>query len=218
MSAVGMVRIVVGVVLAASVAVPMAVPIVTEVAAQPAPAVGAWATYRWTATAKESVPVVVEERDAAGQVKRSVVQESVAPPPIFVTYSIVKAAAKTYTLQIVTSQDDGGTPLSVTQVVVDKASGKAVRSVIQYPKGVIATPESTPRPLREAALPQGSREDVTVPAGRFTAVRGTAQGAEVWVSDQVPALGLVKAAWPTGTLELVRSAPSGAKDLLPGGK
>ena len=218
MSAVGMVRIVAGVVLAASVALPMAVPIVTEVAAQPAPAVGAWAAYRWTATAKESVPVLVEERDAAGQVKRSVVEEPAAPPPIFVTYSIVKTAAKTYTLQIVTSQDDGGTPLSVTQVVVDQASGKAVRSVIQYPKGVIATPESTPRPFREAAFPQGSREDVTVPAGRFTAVRGTAQGAEVWVSDQVPALGLVKAVWPTGTLELVRSAPSGAKDLLAGGK
>ncbi|MGZ7246603.1 hypothetical protein ACXWO4_11135, partial [Streptococcus pyogenes] len=64
--------------------------------------------------------------------------------------------------------------------------------------------------------PQGRREEVTVPAGRFQAVSGTVEGAQVWVSDQVPALGLVKAVWPAGTLELVRSAASGATDLLAG--
>jgi hypothetical protein len=212
MSAVAMVRIVVGVALAASVAVPLA----REVAAQPAPVVGAWASYRWTVTARETVPVLVEERDAAGQVKRSIAEEPVTPPPLFVTYSVVKAAAKTYTLQVVTSQSLEGTPLSVTQIVVDRTSGKAIRSVIQRPKGVIATPESTLRPFREAALPQGRREEVTVPAGRFQTVSGTVEGAQVWVSDQVPALGLVKAVWPAGTLELVRSAASGAKDLLAG--
>jgi hypothetical protein len=213
-----MVRIVVGVALVAAVTLPIVESPVAQVAAQPAPApaVGASATYRWTATARETMPVLVEQRDASGQVTRSVVQEPVAPPPIYVTYAIVKAAAKTYTLQMVTSQAPEGTPLSVTQVVIDKASGKSVRSVIGYPKGVIATPESALRPLRESAVPQGAREDVTVPAGGFTAVRGRAQDAEVWVADQVPALGLVKAVWPSGMLELVGSAPSGAKDLLAG--
>jgi hypothetical protein len=53
-----------------------------------------------------------------------------------------------------------------------------------------------------------------VPAGRLAAVHGTAQGAEVWVADTVPGLALVKAAWRDGTLELVSSGQSGAKDLL----
>jgi hypothetical protein len=207
-----MIRIVVSVSLAASVLAPLA----REVAAQAAPAVGALATYRWTPTAKQTVPVLVEERDASGQVKRSVVEEPQTPPPLFVTYGVVKSLPKTYTLQVVTSETADSAPLSVTQIVVDRASGKAVRSVIRYPKGVIATPESTLRPFREAALPQGRREEVTVPAGRFQAVSGTVAGAQVWVSDQVPGLGLVKAVWPAGTLELVRSAKTGATDLLAG--
>ena len=36
----------------------------------------------------------------------------------------------------------------------------------------------------------------------------------VWVSDRVPALGLVKASFPSGTLDLVRSGAAGVKDLL----
>ena len=56
-----------------------------------------------------------------------------------------------------------------------------------------------------------------MPAGRLMAVHGQAQGAEVWVADTVPVLALVKAVWPDGTLELVSSGSSGAKDLLKAG-
>jgi hypothetical protein len=121
---------------------------------------------------------------------------------------------KTYTLQITTHEQPDSPPLSVTQVRVDRASGKALRSLIRYPKGLIATPESGLRPVREADVAQGRPEEVTVPAGRFTATHGTAQGAEVWASDQVPALGLVKATWREGTLELQAGSPTGATDLF----
>jgi hypothetical protein len=68
--------------------------------------------------------------------------------------------------------------------------------------------------VRPADVTQGQPEEVTVPAGRFTATHGTAGGAEVWASDQVPALGLVKAKWQEGTLELRSSSPTGATDLF----
>ena len=55
-------------------------------------------------------------------------------------------------LQIVTRPTADGTPLSVTQVTVDRASGKALKSVIKDKKGVIPTPESGLRPLRQAGV------------------------------------------------------------------
>ena len=178
------------------------------------PAVGASATYRWTSSLTQTVPVLVQQPGAGGQVAWSVAEESVALEAIAVTYAVVRGDAKRYTLQIVTRARPDGPPLSVTQVTVDRASGKAVRSVVRGAKGLVATPESGLRPFREADVAQGRREEVTVPAGRFTAVHGAAQGAEVWVSDQVPVLGLVKGVWREGTMELVASAPSGAQDLL----
>lgn len=182
-------------------------------ATAPGPAVGAWATYRWTSTLAREMPVLVREERPGGQVAWSVTQESTPPPPIFVTYAIVRGDARTYTLQIVTQESLEGAPLSVTQITIDRASGKAVRSVIQRPKGVIATPESGLRPFRQSAV-KGTEEPVAVPAGRFSAVRASYRDGTVWVSDQAPALGLVKATFATGTLELVRSGSSGAKDLL----
>jgi hypothetical protein len=186
----------------------------TRAAAPSPPAVGSWATYRWTSTVKETVPVIVQQTGPGGQVSWSVAQETTSPPPIFVTYALVRGDGQTYTLQIVTQNQPDGRPLSVTHVTVNRRTGKAVRSVIRSPKGVVATPESGLRPVREAAVAQGRREEVTVPAGRLTAVHGTAQGGEVWVSDQVSPLGLVKGVWPQGTLELAASGTGGARDML----
>ena len=178
------------------------------------PAVGSWASYRWTSTLTQTVPVLVQQVGAGGQASWSVAQETMAPPPIIVTYAIVRGDRRRYTLQIATQERQDGRPLSITQVTVDRASRKALRSVIRYPKGVIATPESGLRPLRETDVAQGRQEEVTVPAGPFMAVHGAAQGADVWVSNRVPALGLVKGVWPEGTLELVASGATGAPDLL----
>lgn len=177
------------------------------------PPVGAWATYQWTSALREDVPVLVRQEEPGGRVSWSVTKESAPPAPLYVTYAIVRADARTYTLQIVTQQRLDGPALSVTQVRVDRKSGKALRSVIQHPKGVVATPENGLRPFRQADA-GGTTEEVTVPAGRFAAVRAPWQGGTVWVSDQVPALSLVKATSPSGTLELVRSGATGAKDLL----
>jgi hypothetical protein len=206
---------------------PLATPVAgqaTKPAAQPAakpaakaaapagPAVGASATYRWTSALTETVPVLVQQPQPGGQATWAVAQEKVVPGPILVTYSVVRANARSYTLQIVTQERPDGTPLSVTQVTIDRASGKTLRSLIKRPKGVVATPDSALRPFREAGVVQGRPEEVTVPGGRFTAVRGTARGAELWVSDQVPVLGLVKGVWNEGTLELVGTAATGARD------
>jgi hypothetical protein len=61
---------------------------------------------------------------------------------------------------------------------------------------------------------QGTREEVAVPAGRFTAVKAPHRNGTVWVTDRVPALGVVKGAFPDGQLELVKSGTTGAQDLL----
>lgn len=182
------------------------------VAAQ-GPTVGSWATYEWRSTARMDVPVLTRQPDTSGASKWSIDRETVAPRPIFETFSIVKGDAKTYVLQIVTRTTAEGKPLSITQVTVDRASGKALKSVTRDKKGVIATPESGLRPMRESGV-QGPREQVAVPGGRFTAVKAPYRNGTVWVSDQVPALGLVKGAFPDGQLELVKSGATGAQDLL----
>jgi hypothetical protein len=194
-------------------------PVVAQGAKSPGPAVGAWASYRWTSRLSQTVPVLVQQTGAGGRVAWSVAQESVTPGPLVVTYGVVRADRGSYTLQIVTQVGPDAPPLSVTQVTVDRASGKSRRSVVRGPKGPVATPDSALRPFREAAVPEGQREEVAVPAGRLAAVHGRAQGVEVWVADTVPVLALVKAVRPDGVLELVSSGQSGTKDLLePGSK
>jgi hypothetical protein len=178
------------------------------------PGVGGWATYEWKPAAKVEVPVLVQQPAAGGQAPTWSVEREAAPPrPIFVTYSIVRGDPKTYVLQIVTRTTADGTPLSVTQVTVDRASGKALKSVIRDKKGVIPTPDSGFRPLRQAGL-QGSSEEITVPAGKFAAVKAPHRNGTVWVSDQVPALAIVKGTFPDGQLELVKAGTGGAQDLL----
>ena len=190
----------------------LALGVAVEAAAQ-GPAVGSWATYEWRSAAKVDVPVLVRQPGASGAATWSVERETVPPRPIFETFSVVRGDAKTYVLQIVTRTTPEGTPLSVTQVTVDRASGRALKSVIRDKKGVIPTPESGLRPLRQASV-QGTPEEVTVPAGRFTAVKAPHRNGTVWVSDQVPTLGIVKGTFPDGQLELVKSGASGAQDLL----
>ena len=183
-----------------------------EAAAQ-GPPVGGWATYEWKSASKVDVPVLVRQPGASGTASWSVESEASTPRPIFVTYSVVRGDPKSYVLQIVTRPTADGPPLSVTQVTVDRASGKTLKSVIRDKKGIIPTPESGLRPLRQAGV-QGTSEEVTVPAGRFTAIKAPHRNGTVWVSDQVPALGVVKGVFPDGQLELVKRGTTGAPDLL----
>jgi hypothetical protein len=181
-------------------------------AAAQGPAVGGWATYAWRAAVNVDVPVLVKQPGSSGDASWSVDREP-SQPQLYVTYSVVRGDAKTYVLQIVTRPTPDGTPLSVTQVTVDRASGKATKSVIRDRKGVIPTPESGLRPLRQASV-KGTSEEVSVPAGKFTAVKAPHRNGTVWVSDQVPALGIVKGVFPDGQLELVKRGTTGAQDLL----
>ena len=186
--------------------------VAVEAAAQ-GPAVGGWATYEWRSTAKVDVPVLVQQPGASGGAASWSLDKETVSPSIFETFSVVRGDAKTYVLQIVTKATVDGPPLSVTQVTVDRASGKALKSIIRDKKGVIATPESGIRPLRQASM-KGTTEEVTVPAGRFTAVKAPHRNGTVWVSDQVPALGIVKGVFPDGQLELVKRGTTGAQDML----
>ena len=154
-------------------------------AAAQGPAVGSWATYEWRSNAKTDVPVLVQQPAASGPATWSLDKEAATPRPIFETFSVVRGDAKTYVLQIVTRLTPDGAPLSITQVTVDRASGKTLKSVIRDKKGVIPTPENGLRPLRQAGV-QGASEEVTVPAGRFTAVKAPHRNGTVWVSDQGP--------------------------------
>ena len=181
-------------------------------AAAQGPAVGGWATYAWRAAANVDVPVLVKQPQTSGNATWSVDREP-SQPQMYVTYSVVRGDAKSYVLQIVTRPTPDGTPLSVTQVTVDRASGKALKSVIRDRKGVIPTPESGLRPLRQASV-KGTPETVSVPAGNFAAVKAPHRNGTVWVSDQVPALGIVKGVFPEGQLELVKRGATGAQDLL----
>jgi hypothetical protein len=178
-----------------------------------APTVGSWATYEWRSSAKVDVPVLVQQPSASGGAASWSVDKETVAPSIFETFSVVRGDAKIYVLQIVTRKTVDGPPLSVTQVTVDRASGKALKSVIRDKKGVIATPETGLRPLRQANV-KGAPEDVTVQAGRFTAVKTPHRNGTVWVSDKVPALGIVKGDFPDGQLELVKQGTAGAQDLL----
>jgi len=186
--------------------------VVVQATAQ-GPAVGGWATYEWRSAANVNVPVLVKQPGASGAADSWSVDREASQPRLFVTYSIVRGGAKSYVLQIVTRPTAEGTPLSVTQVTVDRASGKALKSVTRDRKGVVSTPESGLRPLRQAGV-QGTSEEVSVPAGRFTAIKAPHRNGTVWVSDQVPALGIVKGAFPDGQLELVKKGTGGAQDLL----
>ena len=177
------------------------------------PAVGSWATYEWRSSTKVDVPVLVQQPSASGGAASWSVDKETVAPSIFETFSVVRGDAKTYVLQIVTRKTVDGPPLSVTQVTVDRASGKALKSVIRDKKGVIPTPESGIRPLRQASV-KGTPEEVTVQAGRFTAVKTPHRNGTVWVSDKVPALGIVKGDFPDGQLELVKQGTAGAQDLL----
>ena len=177
------------------------------------PVVGSGATYQWTSTLKQEVPVLVTQDQPGAQSTWTVSTESVTPVPLLVTYSILRGDAKSYVLQIVTRQTMEGMPLAATQIPVDRASAKALKSVTQRPKGAVATPESRLRPFGQGAV-KGTEEDVAVPGGWFRAIRVPYQNGTVWLSDPVPAMGLAKAQRTTGQRELLKSSTSGARNLL----
>lgn len=178
--------------------------------------VGSWATYRFTPSLPDRQQIIVRETMTDGTT-RVRLEEGPAPvrPSFAVTYSIVGETAEGTWLQVTTHQTADGPPLSTTQILTSKKDGKALRSQILGSRGLVSTPENELRPLKENRV-SGTREEVTVPAGRYQAVRGKVGAVEVWVSNQVPAMGVAKATLVNGTLELLKASPSGAKDLLKG--
>ena len=168
--------------------------------------------------------LVQQPAASGGAASWSVDQGGSRRPPIFETFSVVRGDAKTYVLQIVTRTTVDGTPLSVTQVTVDRASGKALKSVHPRQEGrdphAGERPSSAPSGERARAPPKRSR----CRPGASPPIKAPHRNGTVWVSDQVPALGIVKGVFPDGQLELVEaearrahricSAPSRCRSLL----
>jgi len=182
----------------------------------PSGAVGSWATYRFTPSLPDRQQFIVRETMTDGTTRIRLEEGPPEKRPTFaITYAIVGETAEGLVLQVTTHQTPEGLPLSTTQILISKKDGKAIRSQILGSKGLVPTPENELRPQRENRI-SGPREEISVPGGRYQAVRGKAGTAEVWVSDRVPVMGMVKAVLPNGTLELLKASPTGAKDLLKG--
>lgn len=178
--------------------------------------VGSWATYRFTPSLPDRQQLIVRETMTDGTTRIRLEEGPPQTRSVFaITYAIVGETAEGLLLQVTTHQTAEGPPLSTTQILISKKDGKAIRSQILGSRGLVVTPENELRPQRENRI-TGPREAVTVPAGTYQAVRGKVGNAEVWVSDQIPAIGVAKAVRPDGTLELLKASPTGAKDLLKG--
>jgi hypothetical protein len=178
--------------------------------------VGSYATYKWTSKVEVKKDVLHKTVTPDGRVSYKVIKESVKPKPIYLTCSILKATDKDYLVQVVTRERKDTEPLSVSQVLVDRKTGKGVKAIIKSPKDlpVSFTPGKELIHIPEKAVKEGKKVKLTVEAGTYSCVQGTFNGQEVCVSDEVPSLGIVKANLEDGTAELIESSPTGAKDLI----
>ena len=133
-----------------------------------------------------------------------------APPPIFVTYSVVRGDAKSYVLQIVHAADGGGhPPLGHTS---PRWTARLARPQERHPRqeGVIPTRRAVSgRSARRGV--QGGPEEVTVPAGRFNRRQGAPpERHRVGVRSGAGARRR-QGAFPDGQLELLKRGTAGAQ-------
>jgi len=178
--------------------------------------VGSYATYKWTSKIEATGDVIYKTVSPDGKVSYKVIKEAVSPRPLYLTYSILKKTAKSYLVQIVARDGKDTEPLSISQVLLDRKTGKGLRAVIKSPKGipVAYTPGRDFIHISERAVKDGKKMTVTVEGGTYSCLQGRFNGQEVCVSDEVPGLGIVKAIAEDGTLELIEGSPVGAKDLI----
>jgi hypothetical protein len=143
----------------------------------------------------------------------------------YIVYSIVAREKTRYWLQRTTSmQPDFKTLLSITQTLLNDSSYEPLRYIMhrpanmKRPENVIDLPlekmgkdEILPTPVTDAFADAGQ---VQVAAGIFEAKQGQAGDFMLWVSPDVPVLGVVKVEALEWTMELFRINDT-AVDLLP---
>lgn len=178
--------------------------------------VGSYATYKWISKVETKKDVIYKTVTPDGKVSYKVTKETERPKPIYLTYSILKATGKDYLVQIVTRDGKDTEPLSISQILVDRKTGKGLKSVVKSPKDlpVAYTPGKEILHISEKAVKDGKKVTITVEGGTFGCLQGTFNGNEVCISDEVPTLGIVKATVEDGTLELIESSQTGARDLI----
>jgi hypothetical protein len=143
----------------------------------------------------------------------------------YTAYSIVAREESGYWLQRTTSmQPDFKTLLSITQSLLNDSTHEPLRYIMhrpanmKRPENVIDLPlekmgkdEILPTPITDAFADVGQ---VQVAAGTFEVKQGQVGGFMLWISPEVPVLGVVKVEAPDWTMELFRIENT-AVDLLP---
>jgi len=141
----------------------------------------------------------------------------------YTAYSIVAREESGYWLQRTTHLRLGSKSLSITQTLLNDFTHKALRYIMhrpanmKRPENVIDLPlekmgkdEILPTPITKAFTDAGQ---VQVAAGTFEAKQGQVGDFMLWVSPDVPVLGVVKVEAPEWTMELLRIDHTAA-DLL----
>lgn len=177
---------------------------------------GSYATYKWTSKIEVTKEVINKTVSSDGKVSYKITKETVKQKPVYLTYSILKAADKNYLVQVVTRDGMDTEPLSISQFLIDRKSGKVVKAVVKSPKDhpVPFKPGKELIHIAEKAVKDGKKVSLTVEGKTYNCMQGSFNGNEVCVSDEIPTLGIVKATLEDGTFELVESSPTGAKDLI----
>lgn len=171
----------------------------------------------------------VNRADALGETDRTVVYKIVHQSASgelisYVACSIVAAEGTSYWLQRTTHLKLDSAPLSITQTLINKATLLPVRYLMYRPANMDKPPRVVDLPLAEMGkdevLPTTSTGmfvdagQLQVEAGTFTVKQGEKNKLQLWLSPDVPVLGVVKAQAQDWTMELVRIDQQ-AKDLFP---
>ncbi len=144
----------------------------------------------------------------------------------YVSYNIAAADNDGYWLQRTTYMTLDSKPLSITQTLLDNETHAAKRyimhrpanmdrpeSVIDLPLAKMGKDEILPQPTPESA-DKDSVIRVQVEAGEFAIQEVPADGVTLWVSADVPVLGVAKVEAADWTMELV-SIVNASDDLFP---
>ncbi len=148
----------------------------------------------------------------------------VANLTVYVTYTIAARTESAYWLQRTTSIKADARPLSITQILLDDRTHQALRyimyrpanmgcpeNVIDLPLSKMGTDEILPIPVTKAF---SEETHLDVAAGTYTAYKDEKECVMLWLNDDVPILGVVKAEAEDWTMELFRITDNSG-DLLP---
>ena len=138
-------------------------------------------------------------------------------------YSIVASEQDGYWLQRVISMTPDSKPLSMTQTLLDNETHEALRYLMHRPAKMDRPPSVIDLPLermgKDEILPvspeglSGATEQIRTEAGDFETLKISEDHAMLWLSAEVPVLGVARAQTDEFTMELIHVSDS-AHDLF----